>query len=233
MGRACYRYSDQESLIIARDVALSLAKREALEGYVVFVEASSAAENFALKNDLILSLTTGYLKNLRVVEQSEDPAKREVCRKIAAEVEPGEIRKQIDARLVAARREFAAAPTGIAESKYFRAVAASKGVCGSGILDEYSVPIDMKTMLPEALPPEGKKNCIDLTAVCKREWYPRKGDPASPRITWVDSRGTPYQSFRSRLHGAVCISPGDIVRFWLPLPVYDADESRYLVDFPE
>ena len=32
-GKGCYRFSDQESISVAREIALSMAKRDALEGY--------------------------------------------------------------------------------------------------------------------------------------------------------------------------------------------------------
>ena len=98
-GKACYRYSDNESLTTAREIALSMAKRDALESNSVFVESTSNVENMTLKNDLITNLTTGYLKNLKVLEETEDFGLREVCRTIQAEVEPIEVKQQITARI--------------------------------------------------------------------------------------------------------------------------------------
>lgn len=98
-GKACYRYSDNESLTTAREIALSMAKRDALEGNSVFVESTSNVENMTLKNDLITNLTTGYLKNLKVLEETEDFGLREICRTVQAEVEPVEFKQQITARI--------------------------------------------------------------------------------------------------------------------------------------
>ena len=98
-GKACYRYSDNESLTAAREIALSMAKRDALEGNSVFVESTSNVENMTLKNDLITNLTTGYLKNLKVLEETEDFGLREICRTVQAEVEPVEVKQQITARI--------------------------------------------------------------------------------------------------------------------------------------
>lgn len=98
-GKACYRYSDNESLTTAREIALSMAKRDALEGNSVFVESTSNVENMTLKNDLITNLTTGYLKNLKVLEETEDFGLREICRAVQAEVEPVEVKQQITARI--------------------------------------------------------------------------------------------------------------------------------------
>lgn len=98
-GKACYRYSDNESLTTAREIALSMAKRDALEGNSVFVESTSNVENMTLKNDLITNLTTGYLKNLKVLKETEDFGLREICRTVQAEVEPVEFKQQITARI--------------------------------------------------------------------------------------------------------------------------------------
>ena len=98
-GKACYRYSDNESLTTAREIALSMAKRDALEGNSVFIESTSNVENMTLKNDLITNLTTGYLKNLKVLEETEDFGLREICRAVQAEVAPVEVKQQIRARI--------------------------------------------------------------------------------------------------------------------------------------
>lgn len=120
-GKACYRYSDNESLTTAREIALSMAKRDALEGNSVFVESTSNVENMTLKNDLITNLTTGYLKNLRVLEETEDFGLREVCRTVQAEVEPIEVKQQITARI----RQFTDLNkdrSGLPRGKYLRVV---------------------------------------------------------------------------------------------------------------
>ena len=92
-GKACYRFSDSESITAARDIALSMAKREALESYAVFVKATTNIENFTVKNDLITSISASILKNMVVVSKSENFGKREICREIRAEVEGINVRE--------------------------------------------------------------------------------------------------------------------------------------------
>ena len=120
-GKACYRYSDNESLTTAREIALSMAKRAALEGNSVFVESTSNVENMTLKNDLITNLTTGYLKNLRVLEETEDFGLREVCRTVQAEVEPIEVKQQITAR-IRQFTDFNKDRTGLPRGEFLRVV---------------------------------------------------------------------------------------------------------------
>ena len=98
-GKACYRFSDQESIAAARDIALAMAKREALEGYSVFVNATTTVENYTMKNNLITSITAANLNNLKITKKSENLAKKEVCRAIQAEVDPIEIKEQVYKRV--------------------------------------------------------------------------------------------------------------------------------------
>ena len=119
-GKACYSFSDNESIAAARDIVFSMAKRDALEGYSVFVESSSTVENFALKNDLIASITAGFLKNIKVVNQSEDLRKREVCKSITAEVDEIAIKQNIVAKVNIFRRERMNFPTGLPENRYIK-----------------------------------------------------------------------------------------------------------------
>ena len=51
-GTACYRFSDNESLNAAREIALSMAKRDALESNSVFVESTSNLENMTTTSDV-------------------------------------------------------------------------------------------------------------------------------------------------------------------------------------
>ena len=123
-GKACYRFSDQESIAAARDIALAMAKREALEGYSVFVNATTTVENYTMKNNLITSITAANLNNLKITKKSENLAKREVCRAIQAEVDPIEIKEQVYKRVsmpnMASGKINTNFPTGLWESKYVK-----------------------------------------------------------------------------------------------------------------
>jgi len=116
-GHACYHYSDNESINAARDIALSMAKREALESYSVFVESTSTVENYVLKNDLISSLTAAVLKNLKVIGKSEDTKNRKVCRTIQAKIEPLDVKNEIETKIKVYKRKKANFPSGLPEDE--------------------------------------------------------------------------------------------------------------------
>ena len=129
-GKACYRFSDQESIAAARDIALAMAKREALEGYSVFVNATTTVENYTMKNNLITSITAANLNNLKITKKSENLAKREVCRAISAEVDPIEIKEQVFKRVsmpdMATGKINTNFPTGLWENKKMKWIKVSK-----------------------------------------------------------------------------------------------------------
>ena len=144
-GKACYRFSDQESIAAARDIALAMAKREALEGYSVFVNATTTVENYTMKNNLITSITAANLNNLKITKKSENLAKREVCRAISAEVDPIEIKEQVYKRVsmpnMASGKINTNFPSGLWEGKYVKWLKVKKEKCNrKGKISEYGDP---------------------------------------------------------------------------------------------
>ena len=92
-GHYCYTYGDNESLKEAREFVRTLAIRDAIESYKVFVKSASTVKNFKLTKDLINTISSGYLKNVKILEHTEEG--RTVCETIQASVEPREIEKII------------------------------------------------------------------------------------------------------------------------------------------
>jgi hypothetical protein len=170
-GHACYHYSDNESINAARDIALSMAKREALESYSVFVESSSVVENHVLKNDLIATLTAAVLKNLKVIGKSEDTKNRKVCRTIQAKIEPLDVKSQIETKIKVYKRKKSNFPSGLPENRNIKVLKV----------------IDVKSEL-------------FLTAWCKRQaiqgkamltWYDKDGIPSQTQTVkrWCSDVG--------------------------------------------
>jgi len=191
-GKGCYRYTDKESLNVAREVALSIAKRQALESSNVFVESTSGVENIALKNDLITSLTAGLLKNLKIIEQSEDLQKREICRIIRADVESIEIKNIVVSKINAFRRTKANIPTGLPENSIWKALK----------VKEYRYKGDLNLV---------------FTVLCKRKPKSYYGVYSKHlRATWYDLKGIPSRTTKSS--ESRCAAPGDITSFSIEIP---------------
>ena len=99
-GDACYRYSDNQSLQEAKTTVASLARRNALEKHRVFVSTISQVENFSLRKDIATTVAAGFLKNVKVLELTEDRANQKVCIRISAEVESKTIESFIRAKYI-------------------------------------------------------------------------------------------------------------------------------------
>jgi len=92
-GHYCYTYGDKESLKEAKELTRTLAIRNAIESYRVYIESASSVKNFVLTGDIIQILSSGYLKNIKVLEHKEEG--RTVCETIEATVSPQEIEKVV------------------------------------------------------------------------------------------------------------------------------------------
>lgn len=101
-GKYSYTFGDKESLVEARQTCKDLAIREAIESYYVFVESSTEVENFQLKEDIIESISAGYLKHITVVEQKEEG--RTITTTVEAEVMPDEVKAVVE-KLVQNQRQ--------------------------------------------------------------------------------------------------------------------------------
>ena len=108
-GTYSYTYGDKESLVEARQTCKDLALREAIESYYIFVESSTDVENFQLKEDIIKSLTAGYVKNVQVVDQNEEG--RTITMTVEATVEPDEVKALVEKLVMGQHGEEVATST--------------------------------------------------------------------------------------------------------------------------
>lgn len=202
-GNACYRYSENESINAARDIALTMAKRDALEGYTVFVGTTSTVENFTLKNDLITSLTAGFLNNLKVTKATENLSTREVCRAISAEVEAIEIKKQVTAIINAYQTRISETPSILPKNEHHRILKTEKVSCSKWP--------DRSTFTGDP------KDCLRVTFECKIRainYYNYNLKPI--RMTWIDTQGNADSSFSGDYSD--CKNAGDIANQIFPYP---------------
>ena len=104
-GRYCYNYGDNETLLEAREMTRTLAIRNAIESYRVFVEAASLIDNFIMNTDLVQTISSGYLKDMQVLEHTEE--KYSVCETVQFKIDPVTfdtfIKSQVQRRLRMAR----------------------------------------------------------------------------------------------------------------------------------
>jgi len=122
-GHYCYTYGDNESLVEARKVVRNLAVRNAIESYNIFVQSTSSVDKSILTEDLITTISGGYLTQVETVEHIEKG--RTICDTIIANVSPKEIREvirtELEKRKSYSKRKKAATKREIQEKiVYFR-----------------------------------------------------------------------------------------------------------------
>jgi hypothetical protein len=127
-GEYCYQYGDSESLMIAKEISYTMALRKAIETYQAFVASTSVVQDFRLRNDLVETIASGYIENIKIVRQ--DIEGRNVCTGLIGDVNPDVI-KSIVARKISVRQR--------SKSKEFEGIAYNDYV---KILNYYRNPID-------------------------------------------------------------------------------------------
>ncbi len=83
-GNYCYTYGDKESLLEAKQLTRTLAIRNAIESYRIFINSTTKVNNFVLTNDIVQMISSGYMTNIKTISQSVEG--RTVCEKIQATV---------------------------------------------------------------------------------------------------------------------------------------------------
>tara|TARA_Y100000294_G_C8491465_1_gene310942 strand:+ start:73 stop:795 length:723 start_codon:yes stop_codon:yes gene_type:complete len=91
-GDYTYTYGDSETLLEAKNICYSMAIREAIESNSIFISSTSVVTHSQL-NDLIQTISSGYLQELKVVEEKIEG--RNVYYKVEAYVEPDVIKESI------------------------------------------------------------------------------------------------------------------------------------------
>jgi hypothetical protein len=96
-GKYCYQYGDSESLVVAKEISYAMALRKAIETYKTFVASTSVVEDYRLRKDLVETIASGYVDNIRILRQ--EVKGRTVCTELVGRVNPQEV-KTIIARKV-------------------------------------------------------------------------------------------------------------------------------------
>jgi hypothetical protein len=89
-GNACYTYGDNESLVQAEQMTKTLAIRNAVESYSLFVESTTQVTDFQLSVDLINTVSTGQVKAVKILKRLESG--RKLCYTIEGFVEPQDLK---------------------------------------------------------------------------------------------------------------------------------------------
>ena len=92
-GNACYTYGDNESLVQAEQMTRTLAIRNAIESYSIFIESTSKVTDLQLSSDLINTISTGQVKRIKILKRLQSG--RKLCYTVEGYVEPNGLKTAI------------------------------------------------------------------------------------------------------------------------------------------
>ena len=100
-----YVFGDSETLLEAKNICYSMAVREAIESNSIFISSTSVVTHSQL-NDLIQTISSGYLQDLKVVEEKIEG--RNIYYKVEAYVQPDVVQESIgrEVRRIKNRQDY-------------------------------------------------------------------------------------------------------------------------------
>ena len=119
-GEAEYKFSDNETLIEAKSLCYNMALRNAVESYQIFVSSMTDVQNLQLRNDIIQTLSTGYLDDLTVVDEKIDKVNNSIYYKLKAYIQPEPFKKALKQQV--ARKINFAKPDPITKGYYIEII---------------------------------------------------------------------------------------------------------------
>jgi len=194
IGHYCYTYGDNESLIEARELVRTLAIRNAIESYRVFIQSTTNVKNFKLTSDIIQIITSGYLKNVKVIEHSEKG--RTICETIQASIEPKALKNIIKREIK--RRTKKIEEMGIDNNGYLKILNIKK-------LNNSKIRVTVKVLKRTgSLYFSSDRNKKPYFRIC---------------IDFYDSEGNPFEGNCSFIHtSSVEMIPGQITAVYFSIP---------------
>lgn len=230
-GHYCYTYGDNESLREAREITRTLAIRNSIESYRTFITSASTVRDFQLTNDLVQIISSGYLKDIKVIEHKEEG--RTICETIQASISPQAIDNII--RRETRERTKKIEETGLGNNGFLKILNVRKGP------SPYDETLEALMKRPgRSLPPAygayGEHVYITLKAL------KRTGSLLSPFernakpffkicIDFYDTEGTPIHGDSNFVHrGEIDMIPGEIKTITFSIP---KDAKSWRVWLPE
>lgn len=115
IGEYSYTYGDSESLVEAKSICYSMAVRNAIESYKTFVTATSTVKDYQLIKDLIQTISSGYVEDLKTVKETVKG--RTVYAEVEGYIVPGVVDKVLKREV---SRIQGKEPEGIANNGYIK-----------------------------------------------------------------------------------------------------------------
>ena len=180
-----------------------MAIRDAIESYRIFVESTSTVKNFKLTNDLIQMITSGYLKNIKVLKHTEK--ERTVCETIQASISPKAVENIIKREV--RKRTKKVEKLGLDNNGYLKILKVKNALKGDTSWRRPHIEVIVKVLQRTgSLYPPSDKNLSHRFKIC---------------VDFFDSDGDPIGGYSKFIHQYTDMLPGEIraVSFEIPSDV--------------
>lgn len=116
-GEYSYKWGDNETVLEAKSLCYNMALRNMVESYQMFVASTTDIQNYQLRNDLIQTLSTGYLEDLTIVDERIEKEKNEAYYKLRSYVRPTQFKRVLEQEVKRKLNIFK--PQPVKENEYF------------------------------------------------------------------------------------------------------------------
>jgi len=94
-GEYLYKYGDSETLLEAKALCYNMALRNAIEANILFVSSTTEIKNYTIRNDIIQSLSSGYVYDLKIIEERVEKGDNEIFYKLKGKIKPQEFKDAV------------------------------------------------------------------------------------------------------------------------------------------
>jgi hypothetical protein len=94
-GEYLYKYGDNETLLEAKALCYNMALRNAIEANILFVSSTTEIKNYTIRNDIIQSLSSGYVYDLKIIEERVEKGDNEIFYKLKGKIKPQEFKDAV------------------------------------------------------------------------------------------------------------------------------------------
>ena len=94
-GEYLYKYGDSETLLEAKALCYNMALRNAVESNILFVSSTTDIKNYQIRNDIIQSLSAGYVYDLKIIEERIEKSANEIFYKLKGNIKPQEFKDAV------------------------------------------------------------------------------------------------------------------------------------------
>ncbi|MBU4487138.1 MAG: hypothetical protein KKD38_09455 [Candidatus Delongbacteria bacterium] len=99
-GEYTYQYSDNETIVQARDVVRRLALADAVGKFATYIESRIVVENYVTQKDEIVATSMGFVQNVKILEQVEDRNLSQIYMKVSCELNEEKVMNSLIKRSV-------------------------------------------------------------------------------------------------------------------------------------